>query len=192
MRLLLAAAAVAAGTPLAVPGQPSVRPWPVGPGVRYRPVATTAAVAAGNPVAGLRCASSGTAFPLHVELFANRRVIVVPAGIGVADPATRQGAVVVAHGCTYPVSTRTPTGVVEVTSGARLTLAALFRVWGQTLGTHRLASFVSREPVRAYVDGHRVRGSVAAVPLTRHAEIVVELGAYLAPHAFFLFDGGPA
>ncbi len=53
-----------------------------------------------------------------------------------------------------------------------------------------LASFRSGRPVRAYVGGRLVRGSLAAIPLTPHAEIVLELGPYLAPHSFFLFAGG--
>jgi len=32
-----------------------------------------------------------------------------------------------------------------------------------------------------------VRGDAAAVRLTRHAQIVVELGAYVPPHRSFLF-----
>ena len=94
------------------------------------------------------------------------------------------------HGCAYPVRTLTPAGIVEVARGARLRLADLFRVWGQALGTHRIASFRSASPVRAYVDGKRVRGPVGAIPLTRHAEIVLELGGYVPPHPFFLFAPG--
>jgi hypothetical protein len=162
---------------LAVGGDPSIRPWPIGPGPAYTPAA---AARDGRAVAGLACTQGGARFRVHVELFANRRALVVPAGIGVAGS------------CSYPARTRTPTGVVEVARGARLDLGDLFRVWGQPLGEHRLASFRSTAPVRVYVAGRRVRGPVSAVRLRPGAQIVLELGAYVAPHRFFLFPKGPA
>jgi hypothetical protein len=170
MKALLAAAA------LVLP--PSVHPWPIGSGPRYLPPARTAAVAARKPVAGLRCGPAGAAFRIHLELFANRKVVVVPAGIGVSGS------------CVYPVRTTSPGGVVEVARGAKLHVADIFRVWGQPLAPRRLAGFSSTGPVRAYVGGRLVRGPIGAIPLTPHAEIVIELGGYLVPHSFFLFPGG--
>src|SRR5438045_3808060 len=79
---------------------PPVYPWPIGPGPRYQPPATNRAVLEGKPVGGMRCAS-GKRFAVHIELFARRKVIVVPPGIGVAR-----------RGCSYPVRTKAPTGVV--------------------------------------------------------------------------------
>jgi hypothetical protein len=158
---------------------PSVHPWPIGPGPRYLPPARTSAVAAGRPVGSLTAGAATTSFRLHLELFANRKVVVVPAGIGVSKA-----------GGVYPIRTTAPGGVFEVASGSRLTLGDLFRVWGQQLGPNRLVSFTSSQPVRAYVNGKPIRGPLAAIPLTRHAEIVLELGAYVAPHPFFLFPGG--
>jgi hypothetical protein len=167
MKALLAAAA------LVLP--PSVHPWPIGSGPRYLPPALTAAVVAGKPVGGLRCGPGGSAFRLHLELFANRKVIVVPAGIGVSG------------GCMYPVRTTSPGGVFEVARGAELHVADLFRIWGQPLASRRLASFSSSRPVRAYVGGRLVSGPLGAIPLTPQAEIVLEVGAYVVPHSFFLF-----
>ena len=186
---IVAALPLASVAPPPIAGEPSVRPWPVGPGGRYRPGAATAAVTAGRPVARFRCAAPGAAFPVHLEIFADRRVVVVPAGIGVAAPFLRAGAVVVPLGCVYPVSTRAPTGVVEVARGLRLSLADLFRIWGQPLGRARIASFRARTPVRVYLDGQRVSGPVGAITLRPRSEIVLELGGYVAPHPFFLFAG---
>jgi hypothetical protein len=45
----------------------------------------------------------------------------------------------------------------------------------------------ARNPVRAYVGGRRWHGALGAIPLRRHAQIVLELGAYIPPHPFFLF-----
>lgn len=182
MKVLLAAAFLLA--------DPSVKPWPIGPGPRYVPPPAGATVLAGAPVGPLRCGHPGGLFELHLELFANRRVVVVPAGIGVARPVARSGATVTPRGCTYPLRTLAPGGVVEVERGLDLTVGDIFRVWGQPLAAHRLASFRSRSPVRAYVNGRYVPGSAASIPLSAGDEIVLELGAYVAPHSFFLFPGG--
>jgi len=187
---LVALAAVLAGGFPALPGQPSVEPWPIGPGPAYRPAATFPAVEAGKPLGALRCRPPGAVFALHIELYADRRVVVVPAGIGVASPSRRVGASVIARGCTYPLATLGPAGIVEVARGTALRLADLFEIWGQPLGGRRLASFSSRSPLRAYLGGRLFRGPVASIPLTRHAEIVLELGGYVPPHPFFLFAGG--
>ena len=161
---------------LAIGGDPSVHPWPIGPGPRYRPPAQQLD---GRPVGILRCGAARPVFPAHVELFVNRRVVIVPAGIG------RTGR------CDYTLRTRTPIGVVEVARGTRATIGDLFRLWGQPLARHRLASFRSQRPLRAYVAGRLVRGDVSRVPLTPKAQIVIELGAYVPPHRSFLFPRIP-
>ena len=167
MIALLAAVLALAG------GDPSVVPIPVGSGPRFTP---TAPARDGRPVGTLECGPVGKSFRVHVELFAHRRVIVVPAGIGLAR-----------GGCVYPARTLTPTGVVEVERGAKLTLADLFRIWGRRLGERTLLSFGSKTPVRAYVGGKRYAGPAAGVPLRPGAQIVVEVGAYVPPHPSFLF-----
>jgi hypothetical protein len=170
---------------------PSVQPRPIGVGRAYHPGAAPPAVLAGRPVAGLRCAADrgGARFGVHLELFARRRVVVVPAGIGVARPFRHYLGRVVPAGCTYPARTRQPTGVIEIGPGARLTLGQLFALWGRRLGAHRLSSF-SGGPVLAFVGGRRWRRDPRAIPLTRHAQIVLEIGGYVPPHPSYLFPGG--
>jgi len=46
--------------------------------------------------------------------------------------------------------------------------------------------------VRVYVDGKRLAGHPGALPLRRHAEIVVEIGRFVPPHASYLFADGKA
>ena len=118
--------------------------------------------------------------------------MIVPAGIGVAAPRARVGAYVRPRGCSYPARTLDPTGVVEVRRGARLTLRDLFAVWGKPLSRTRLAGFSARrsDPVRAYVAGKRWYGDPGSILLSRHAQIVLELGRYIPPHRFFLFRRG--
>lgn len=155
---------------------PPVYPWPIGVGARYHPTAYNASVAAGRPVGRLRCQSGGTSFAVHVELFARRRVVIVPPGIGEAR-----------RGCAYPLHTSAPTGVVHVARSG-LTLGDLFRVWGRRLTRSALLSF--RERVSVFVGGRRWPGEPAAVPLTKHAQIVLEVGGYVAPHPSYLFPKG--
>jgi hypothetical protein len=169
---------------LAVPA-----PRPIGVGPRYHPPATSARVAAALPVGGLRCSpAGGRRYGVHLELFARRLVVIVPAGIGIAPPLLRRGAYVRSGRCSYPVRTREPTGVVEVAAGARLTLGRLFALWGQPLSRTRLAGF--RGKVSAFVGGRRRVGDPRYIPLTRHAEIVLEVGGYVPPHRRFLFRRG--
>ena len=162
----------------------------VGPDARWRPPSLSPAVARALSVAGLGC-SRGLGpkrFGVHLELFAARRVVIVAPGIGVAPPRTRVGAYVRGGRCAYPVRTREPTGVVEVEPGRRLTLGHLFAVWGQPLSRSRLAGF--RGSVEAFVAARRWAGDPRAIPLTRHAQIVLEVGGHVPPHARYRFPPG--
>jgi hypothetical protein len=167
-------------------------PTPIGAGPRYHPPAAPKRILQGRAVGPLRCGPRGRRFGVHLELFARGRVVVVPAGIGVAAPRRRVGAYVRPGGCSYPARTLEPTGVVEIRRGARLTLGDLFAVWGQPLSARRLAGFSTNRgaPVRAYLGGRRWRGRLAAIPLRRHAQIVLELGRYVPPHRSFRFRSG--
>jgi len=161
-------------------------PTPIGVGPGYRLPAAPTHVLRAERVGPLRCgAEKATRSRAHVELFANRRVLLLPAGIGMAAPRVREGAFVVRAQCSYAVRTRAPTGVIEVVRGRSMTVGDLFRVWGQPLARGRLAGFRGR--VRAYVAGSRWRGDVRAIPLRPYAQIVLEVGGYVPPHRFFLF-----
>jgi hypothetical protein len=139
-------------------------PTPIGAAPQFHPPAAT------HPVR-LRC--SGTWHGVHLELFARNRVVIVPAGIR-----------------SRCLRTRWPIGVIEVRG--RQTLGDFFRVWGQPLSPTRLAGFrtTRTRPVRAYVTGRRRRGRLGAIRLTRHAQIVLELGRFVPPKKVFLFPRG--
>ncbi|MGI8430303.1 MAG: hypothetical protein ACR2OB_13620 [Solirubrobacteraceae bacterium] len=125
---------------------------------------------------------------MHLELFAHRLVLLVPAGIGIAPPQRASGAYVLSGACNYPVRTYAPTGVIVVNAGSVRTLGALFAVWGQPLGSDRLASF--HGPVLAFLDGRPWRGTPRKIPLRRHAEIVLELAGVIPPHPAYRFQPG--
>jgi hypothetical protein len=127
-------------------------------------------------------------YGIHVELFAHRLVVPVPAGIGIAPPQRRRGAYVLGGACAYPIRTLEPTGVVIVDRGRVPSLGDLFAIWGQPLTPTRLASF--RGPVSAFVNGQRWHGAPGAIPLTRHAEIVLEVAGELPPHPTYTVPPG--
>lgn len=154
-----------------------VLPTPVGPGPRYRPAATPPPAAVACRAAPLH--AGGRA---HVELFADRRVVVVPAAIGLRAPRFVLGRVVAA-GCRADVWTRDPSGVVDFARPARL--GELFRVWGRELGPRRLLGF--RGGVQVYVGGRPWRGDPRDLRLRDGAEIVLEVGGFVPPHRSFLF-----
>ena len=136
-------------------------------------------------------AAAGHHYGIHLELYAARLVVPVPAGIGIAPPQRRRGAYVLGGACVYPLRTYEPTGVVVVDGRAGSpapTLGALFAIWGQPLSRGRLAGF--RGPVSAYLGGVRWSGPPGAIRLTRHAEIVLEVGKAVPPHRTYLFPPG--
>jgi hypothetical protein len=186
---LLAAALLGVAAPAHGPAPVAT---PIGRGPAFE-LSTGARADRGAPVADLRCTTAaGRWEDAHVEVFARGRVLLLPPGIGVARPRHAVGAAIRGGRCAYPVRTTDPTGVVRFRPGRGLELGDLFAVWGQPLSRHRACGFRSEARVRVYVGGRRVAGSPGAVPLRRHAEIVVEIGPYVPPHHEYLFAGGKA
>lgn len=158
---------------------------PIGSGPRFQPPAR-------GPVIGRCRAGIGPRHGVHVELFAADRVVVIAAGIGVRSPVRFSAGRISAARCYGAMVTVEPTGVVLLRPGARLTLGDLFRAWGQPLSPDRAGPFAARrgDRVRVYTSGHRHPGDPAAVPLTVHGEIVVEVGPQVPPHAAYAFPPG--
>jgi hypothetical protein len=154
---------------------------PIGRGRRFHPPAR-------GPVVGACRRGLGRRAGVHVEVFGADRVVLLAAGIGVRPPVRLDAGRIVAARCFGALVTVDPTGVVLVRSGARLTLADLFRSWGEPLGPRRLASFTGR--VRVYLDGRPLAADPRQVRLAEHAEIVLEVGPYVPPHAAYRFPPG--
>jgi hypothetical protein len=161
----------------------------------HRLPATSPSVAAGAPVAGLACGTgAATRYGVHVELFVNGRVVLLPAGIGMAPPWQVDPPYVTAGRCSYPLRTVEPTGVVEVAPEGRMaTLGDLFAVWGQPLGAEGFGrwSAAPGEHLGVFVDGSPFAGDPRSVPLRPHAQIVLEVGTpRVPPHARYRFAPG--
>jgi hypothetical protein len=138
-------------------------PTPIGVGPQYHPRPAIHAACAPAPL------RSGARF--HLELFASRRVAIVPSQVGVGS-----------H-CRARLWTLDPTGVVRFER--RATLGAFFAVWGQALSRTRLLSF--RGTVRAYLNGVRWRGDPRRLPLRGGDEVVLEVGGFVPPHRSYRF-----
>ena len=158
---------------------------PIGAGPRFQPPAA-------GPVAGGCLPALGARDGVHVEVFAANRVVLLPAGIGTRSPRTSATGRITSAGCYGDLVTLDPTGLVLVRPGTRLTVAALFRSWGQPLSATRLASFTAAAGtgVAVFVDGRPWRGAPGAVPHTPHAEIVLEVGPHVPPHSAYAFPPG--
>jgi hypothetical protein len=128
-----------------------------------------------HQTARLACARHEARHWVHVELFERGRGVLVPAGIGIRD-GVRDGAYVTGGRCRLPLFTEEPTGLVGVARDG-LTLGDLYTVWGRRIGA-----------ATVHVDGHRWTGSPGAVPLRRHAQIVVQTGnPTIVPHGQYRF-----
>ncbi|HEY2005108.1 MAG TPA: hypothetical protein VGG87_01595 [Solirubrobacteraceae bacterium] len=158
---------------------------PIGREPRFHPPVRGPVVGACRPRLGVR-------HGVHVEIFAANRVVLVAAGLGTKPPLQRSEGRIVAARCYGSLVTVEPTGVVLVRPRAGLTLAAVFRSWGQPLSRTRLASFAAGRGrrVEVFVGGRRWLGGPGAVPLRAHAEIVLEVGPHVPPHSHYTFPPG--
>ena len=158
---------------------------PIGTGPRFT-------LPASGPVAGTCQRSLGPRVGVHVEVFAANRVLLLPAGIGARQPWAKLDGRITSAPCYGALVTLDPTGLVLVRPGAGLTLADLFRSWGEPLSRTRLTSFSAPAgtQVAVFVDGQRLNAAPPSVPLTRHAEIVLEVGPHVPPHSSYAFPPG--
>ena len=158
---------------------------PVGRGPLFQPPARGQVVGACRRPLGKRAG-------VHVELFAANRVVIVPAGLGTLPPRTTLSGRITSARCYGDAVTLEPTGLVLVREGVHPALSDLFREWGQPLTPVRLGPFAASpsKPAVVFVDGRRWRASAGAVPLTRHAVIVLEVGPYVRPHVSYRFPPG--
>lgn len=156
-------------------------PTPIGRGVEFRPPPGVA------PGASCRAGRLQGRYRVHLELFANRKVVIIPAGVGLQGRTLERGRVVRAR-CRSPLRTLDPTGVVQF-DRTDLRLSDFFTVWGVPFDSRRLLSFEARRGSRVmvFVNGLRRRGDVGAVPLRDGDEIVVELNGFIPPHRSYLF-----
>jgi hypothetical protein len=149
-------------------------PTPIGAGPQYHPRPAMRATCVPAPLHG-----GGR---IHLELFANGRVVIVPAAIGLRGARTTAGRVTGAR-CRARLWTLDPTGVVRF--ARRSTLGSLFAVWGRRLDARRLLSF--RGAVRVYRNGLRLHVDPRELVLRDRDQIVLQVGPFVPPHATYRF-----
>jgi hypothetical protein len=139
-------------------------------------------VPSGEPVGGISCdAMEGQRLHIHQHLVVldHGRAIPIPANIGI--PAGAQ--------CLYWVHTHTPDGIIhiEAPTDRTFTLGDFFRVWAQPLSRTAAGTAHANKgtSLKIWVDGKPYTKDPATIPLTAHADIVIEAGPpFPKPPAF--------
>jgi hypothetical protein len=183
--LVLVASGCGASHTAGIPAALLAQARPIGHGARF-------IAPARGPIVGECRPALGERYGVHVEVFAENRVVIVPAGIGTRAPRSFSEGRISRARCYGDLVTVEPTGVVLVRAGARATVADLFRAWGQPLSAHRLAGFAAGRGSRvtAFVNGRAARVHPGTLALARHTEIVLEVGPYVPPHTSYTFPPG--
>jgi hypothetical protein len=148
-------------------------------------LAGTATIAQGRSVDGISCQTSEqTLFHIHAHLtvFVNGAPRQVPAGIGVPGAKaqqTAQGAFVDTGNCFYWLHTHAADGIIHIESPVHrgYTLGEFFDEWGQPLGPGQVGPAHGR--VTAIYNGQVFTGNPRDIPLTKHAQIQLEVGTPL-------------
>lgn len=191
------AAALAAVVPLAPAARGAVKPAPAPapatgnsgkPGAEGMPVpdapplAGTKTIATGRTVDGIGCGTSEQLVyhvHAHLTIYVNGKPRQVPAGIGIPGAIathTPTGPFVGGGKCFYWLHTHVPDGVIHIESPTRsvYTLGDLLDEWGQPLRADRVGP--AKGHVTGFYNGLRWTSNPRDIPLTRHAQIQLDVG----------------
>jgi hypothetical protein len=102
----------------------------------------------------------------HLDLFVNGHRVTVPALIGIDERA----------GFLTELHTHDPSGIIHVESPVQrsFTLGQFFCEWGVKLNANCLGRY--RGELALWVNGRRMHGNPASLPLRQHQEIVIAAG----------------
>ena len=122
----------------------------------------------GRTVGGMRCATGRAVDAVHVEIFVDRKVLLLPAGHRPAAAAAARGPLAPRRRQVRLSAAHARPDRHRASSSARAArvLGDLFAVWGQRLAPRRLLSFAGR--VRAFRNGREWQGDPRRMPLQRH------------------------
>ena len=131
------------------------------------------AQAMGQTVNGISCdAQEGQRIHIHQHLVIYDHGIqqLIPQYIGIP----------IGGRCIYWLHTHTPDGIIHVEApmDRSFTLGDFFSVWGQPITRTQVASAKTKkgESTRVWVNGAIYNGDPAKIPLTAHADIVIQVG----------------
>jgi hypothetical protein len=125
----------------------------------------------------------------HVSIALNGGLLTVPAHLGIVPASGTFG------GCTYEIHTHDGSGRLHVEAPAptSFTLGTFFKIWGQPLTTTNVAG-ISGLPIVFYVTDGGVttlyQGDPAAIELTSHREITIQIGTPVNAIPNYTWTGG--
>ena len=159
-------------------------------------LAAVGSASASSTIDGIQCQSAEQIlFHIHVHLtvFLNGAPRRIPYGIGIpgAQPsATPVGPYVAAGSCFYWLHTHAADGIIHIESPVQrtYTLGNFFDVWGQPLGRNEVGPVSG--PVTALDNGQVFSGNPRDIPLTRHAQIQLDVGRPLVAPVRISFPAG--
>jgi hypothetical protein len=181
-----------APAPAAGPSGPEGVPIPKG-----AILAPRSSPALGKSVDGIKCQRREQVLfhiHAHLTLFVDGKARRVPFGIGIGPPLYGQnlpnGAFVTSGSCFSWLHTHADDGIIHIESPVQrtFTLGEFFDIWSQPLSASQLGPV--RGPVVATYDGEVWEGNPRSIPLTKHAQIQLEIGKPLvAPEHIKSFRG---
>jgi hypothetical protein len=153
-----------------------------------QPLADLSSAATGAPVDGISCnAGEKLQYHIHVHLsvFVNGQQMQIPPGIGIPGAQGQQttgGLFVTTGTCFYWLHTHVADGIIHIESPTKkvYTLGNFFDIWGIPLSTSQVGP--ASGSVTAFVDGQPYTGDPAAVPLTPHRQIQLDVGTPVVPY----------
>jgi hypothetical protein len=162
------------------PNGPAGVPIPNGP-----PLASTATMATGQPVDGIRCdTSEQVLFHIHAHLtvFVNGSPRQIPAGLGIPGAQaqnTPQGPFIGSGKCFYWLHTHAADGIIHTESPIHrtFTLGNFFNIWGQPLGPDQVGP--EKGHVTVIYNGKVYHGNPRDIPITKRAQIQLQVGTPL-------------
>jgi hypothetical protein len=160
------------------------------------PLADGASRRGGSSVDAIHCeGAEQVLFHIHAHLsvFVNGAARRIPSGIGIPGAQisrTPAGPYVAAGSCFYWLHTHAADGIIHIESpvARTYTLGNFFDVWGQRLGRDAVGPVDG--PVTALYDGRLFRGNPRAIPLTKHAQIQLDVGRALVAPVQIKFPAG--
>jgi hypothetical protein len=150
----------------------------------------------GPPTDGIQCqGSEQVLFHIHAHLtvFVDGTPRRIPYGIGIPGAqvtVTPLGPYVATGNCFYWLHTHAADGIIHIESPVQrtYTLGNFFDIWRQKLTATQLGAVTG--PVTALYNGQVFRGNPRNIPLTKHAQIQLEVGRPLVAPVEIRFPAG--
>jgi hypothetical protein len=151
----------------------------------------------GAPIAGLQCNTTEQLtyhHHAHVVIFINGQPRSIPLGVGMVPPAlvqqTASGDFATgSQTCLYWLHVHAQDGIVHIESPTPKVyeLGQFFEIWHVPLSANQIGS--STGTVTATVNGRPWTGNPAQIPLTEHAQIVLNLGGSIVTPPPIVWSG---